>query len=211
MDKLELFQMTDSIKSFLLLDRYGGILDMPFLSYINNPKDHWVISFGIPYGTALWQIGDSEEQNDSFKIALKSENDEVLERKEGFDITDGVKDIDMIPIINLTSLNFNSILPSFCLKSIISQEQIHGTHERISEDLSTDKEFKELLKELKHITLGIIFKAGSVCLEITVFDIHMENQGHKRKESITKMKKDEKEYYDNVEKGKAVFEKKSDP
>ena len=108
------------------------------------------------------------------------------------------------------SLNFNSTLPSFCLKSIISQEQIHEACEQINEDMNTGKELKELLKESKRITSGIIFKAGSVRLGKTVFDIHMENKEEKRKEAISKMKKDEKEYYDNVEKAKAVFEKKSD-
>ena len=38
----------------------------------------------------------------------------------------------------------------------------------------------------------------------------MENKEGKRKEAISKMKMDEKEYYNNVEKAKAVFEKKSD-
>jgi len=108
------------------------------------------------------------------------------------------------------NLNFNSSLPSFCLKSIISQEQIHETREKINEDMNTGKELKELLKESKRITSGVIFKAGSVRLGKTVFDIHMENQEDKRKEAIAKMKKDEREYNDNVEKAKAVFEKKSE-
>ena len=76
--------------------------------------------------------------------------------------------------------------------------------------MNTGKELKELLKDTKQIISGIIFKAGSVRLGKNVFDIHMENKEEKRKEAISKMKKDEKEYYNNVEKAKAVFEKKSD-
>ena len=56
---------------------------------------------------------------------------------------------------------------------------------------------------------SIIFKARSVCLGKTVFDIHTENQEDKRKDAIEKNKKDEKEYNENVAKAKAVFEKKS--
>ena len=100
-DKLELFPRTDTVKPFLLLDGHGSRLEMPFLSYINNPKDHWVVCFGVPYGTALWQVGDSKEQNGSFNIALNSAKDEVLERKEQFGITEGVTDTDLMPIINL--------------------------------------------------------------------------------------------------------------
>ena len=74
---------------------------MPFLSYINKPKDHWVVCFGLPYGTALWQVGDSKEQNGSFNIALNSAKDEVLERKEQCGITEGGTDTDLMPIINL--------------------------------------------------------------------------------------------------------------
>ena len=101
-DKVELFSMTDTIKPFLLLDGYGSGLEMPFLNYINNPKDHWAVCFGVPYGTsALLQVGDSKEQNSSFNIALDSTIDEVLERKEQYGITDGVTDTDLMPIINL--------------------------------------------------------------------------------------------------------------
>ena len=76
--------------------------------------------------------------------------------------------------------------------------------------MNTGKELKEILKESKRITSGIIFKAGSFCLGMTVFDIHMENIEDKTKEAITKMKKDEKEYYDNVAKAKEVFDRKTD-
>lgn len=127
---------------------------------------------------------------------------------------DGSNDTDNRPIGNAHEmngiLNFKSNLPSFCLKSIISQELIHETREKINEDMNTGKELKEVLKESKRLSSGIIFKAGSVHLGKTVFDIHKENQQEKKKEAIMKVKNDEKEYNDNVAKAKAVFEKKSD-
>ena len=75
--------------------------------------------------------------------------------------------------------------------------------------MNTGKELKDILKESKRISSGIIFKAGSVRLGKTVFDVHMENKKDKMNEMITKIKNDEKEYNDNVAKAKAVFEKKS--
>ena len=76
--------------------------------------------------------------------------------------------------------------------------------------MNTGKELKDILKESKGISSGITFKAGSVRLGKTVFDVHMENKQEKRNEMITKKKKnEEKEYNDNVAKAKAAFEKKN--
>ena len=55
---------------------------MPFLKYINTPTDHWVVCIGVPYGTALWQVGDSKEQNGSFNMAISKANQEILEFKK---------------------------------------------------------------------------------------------------------------------------------
>ena len=38
------------------------------LSLINDPDHKWAICIGVPYGTALWQVGDAEEQNGHFNI-----------------------------------------------------------------------------------------------------------------------------------------------
>ena len=67
---LNVIPRNDNIKPFLLLDGHGSRLEMPFLQYINNPEDHWVVCLGAPYGTALWQVGDSKEQNSSFNNAF---------------------------------------------------------------------------------------------------------------------------------------------
>ena len=116
----------------------------------------------------------------------------------------------MVSTINSTDLNFNNSVSSYCLKSIISQDLIHETREKINDDMNTGKSLKEKLKESKRISSGIIFKAGSVRLGKTVFDIHKENQEEKKQEMIKKVKKDEKEYFENIAKAKAVFEKKTD-
>ena len=43
----------------IILDGHSSRLELPFLSYINNDVTRWKALFGIPYGTSLWQAGDS--------------------------------------------------------------------------------------------------------------------------------------------------------
>ena len=69
-------------KPFLLLDGHGSRLQMAFLKYINTPEDHWVVCLGVPYGTALWQVGDSKEQNGSFNMALTKAKQQLLQFRE---------------------------------------------------------------------------------------------------------------------------------
>ena len=99
-DALDLFPRTDKVKPFLLLDGHGSQLQLPFLKYINNPKDNWVVCIGVPYGTALWQVGDSKEQNGSFNIAITKAKDELLAFKESIGLSNGLVPIDMMPVIN---------------------------------------------------------------------------------------------------------------
>ena len=84
----------------MLLDGHGSRLQLPFLQYINTPKDHWVVCIGVPYGTALWQVGDSKEQNGSFNMAITKAKDHLLEYKESIGLTNGVVATDLMPIIN---------------------------------------------------------------------------------------------------------------
>ena len=78
-----LFPRTDGVKPFVLIDGHKNRLEMPFLSYINNPKDSWIVCIGVPYGTAVWQVGDSKEQNSSFNISTnKGKGEDVRNTRE---------------------------------------------------------------------------------------------------------------------------------
>ena len=56
---------------------------------------------GVPYGTALWQVGDSKEQNGSFNIAMYRAKKDLLEKKDEIGLhDDGLVDTDLIPLIN---------------------------------------------------------------------------------------------------------------
>ena len=82
MDELDLFPRTDGLKPFLLLDGHGSRLELPFLQYINSPNHEWVVCIGVPYGTSYWQVGDSSEQNGSYKMALTKCKKELVMKKQ---------------------------------------------------------------------------------------------------------------------------------
>ena len=82
MDNKKLFDRSDGVNPFLLLDGHGSRFDLMFLTYVNDPANIWNACIGLPYGTSYWQEGDSSEQNDCFKMALTRYKRELLERKE---------------------------------------------------------------------------------------------------------------------------------
>jgi hypothetical protein len=82
MDKLELFPRIDGLKPFLLLDGHGSRLELPFLQYVNDDNHRWIVCIGVPYGTSYWQVGDSSEQNGSYKMALTRSKKELVLKKQ---------------------------------------------------------------------------------------------------------------------------------
>ena len=62
LDHMEVFVRSNGSKPFLLLDGNRSRLEYTFLQYIYNPAHEWVVCIGVPYGTDVWQVGDSVEQ-----------------------------------------------------------------------------------------------------------------------------------------------------
>ena len=69
------------MKPFVLFDGHGSRFGLPFLRYINNPGHEWVVCIGVPYGTALWQVGDSEQQNGNYKLKLGEAKIKLMDKK----------------------------------------------------------------------------------------------------------------------------------
>jgi hypothetical protein len=90
---------------FLLLDGHGSRFQLPFLNYINSPENKWTVCIGVPYGTHIWQVGDSSEQNGAFKQALTVRKQEVLERKT--DMRLGSANIERHDIVGLVHYAWN--------------------------------------------------------------------------------------------------------
>ncbi len=67
---------------FLLLDGHQSRFELPFLTYIQSEHQKWTVCIGVPYGTNLWQVGDSTQQNGAFKTALAQEKKVLLQKKQ---------------------------------------------------------------------------------------------------------------------------------
>jgi hypothetical protein len=60
-DGHDVFNRSDGVPPFLLLDGHGSRFDLTFLEYINNPATKWNVCIGVPCGTSYWQVGDSTD------------------------------------------------------------------------------------------------------------------------------------------------------
>jgi hypothetical protein len=90
----------DEATPFLLLDGHGSRFELEFLDYINDVNHKWTVSIGVPYRTSFWLVGDSAEQNGSFKIQLKKAKEAVLEQKAKLHLPYKVEKEDIIGIIH---------------------------------------------------------------------------------------------------------------
>ncbi len=70
------------VTPFLLLDGHGSRFELPFLDYVNSDETKWTVCIGMPYGTNLWQVGDSAQQNGAYKSRLTLEKQLLLEKKQ---------------------------------------------------------------------------------------------------------------------------------
>ena len=60
-----------------------------------------MVCIGIPYGTSLWQVADSKEQNGSFKIAIGKAKQRLLEKRlDMYMDSPGIYPTDIMSIVN---------------------------------------------------------------------------------------------------------------
>ena len=67
LDLCEVFPRAEGVILVLLIDGHQSRLNPKFLTYINDQGHRWKVCLGVPYGTTLWQVGDSSEQNGTAK------------------------------------------------------------------------------------------------------------------------------------------------
>ena len=102
MDNCHLFDRTDGVLPFLLLDGHGSRLELPFLEYINDMGEEghkWRVCIGVPYGTSFWQVGDSAEQNGSFKMAMVRAKTKLLQKKADCRLEFAVEKTDVVLLV----------------------------------------------------------------------------------------------------------------
>ena len=83
LDKLEVFHddRKEGYTPFLLLDGHQSRFELEFLRYINDPDTKWSVCIGVPYGTSLWQVGDSSQQNGKFKVLITKKKRELFDER----------------------------------------------------------------------------------------------------------------------------------
>ena len=97
-DTIGVFDRSDGVLPFLLLDGHQSRVQLPFLKYINDEAHRWIVCLGVPYCTHLWQVSDSIELNGCFKMALTMAKREYLRHKPTGKKT--FSPTDVIPLIN---------------------------------------------------------------------------------------------------------------
>ena len=83
LDHLQVFKedRNDGYIPFILLDGHQSRFELEFLRYINNPNTRWNACIGVPYGTSLWQVGDSSQQNGKFKVLMTKKKREIFDER----------------------------------------------------------------------------------------------------------------------------------
>ena len=97
-DSYNFFDRSDGTLPFLLLDGHHSRLELPFLNYIHEDPHKWIVCIGVPYGTHLWQVADSEQLNGSFSTAFVKAKRKMYSQKRGEKKVFYSSDI--IPLIN---------------------------------------------------------------------------------------------------------------
>ena len=102
-DDLELYHQDrmNGLTPFLLLDGHQSRFDLRFLKYINEKETQWSVCLGVPYGTALWQVADSSEQNGMFKMELTKMKKRLYNnRVDGLQHSLHLTKTDIIPLVH---------------------------------------------------------------------------------------------------------------
>ena len=71
------------------------------MSDVIDPKHEWVVCIGVPYGTALWQVGDASEQNGALNMGLSKAKEWLLKEKQKKTMKLTIEPYEIIVLINM--------------------------------------------------------------------------------------------------------------
>ena len=100
-DHLNFLPRLPRVVPFAIRDGYGSRYELPFLKYINDSATEWCIYLCVPYGTPYWQVGDSEEQNGSFNIAMTDVKRKLLDLKRSHCLKETIEKNNLMLLINI--------------------------------------------------------------------------------------------------------------
>jgi hypothetical protein len=84
----------------LIIDGHESRLDPMFLTYINGEGHVWKVCLGVPYATSYWQVGDSAEQNGTFKVCWYREKGILITYKSDRAMPLCINPWDVMPLLN---------------------------------------------------------------------------------------------------------------
>jgi hypothetical protein len=101
MDDPMLFDRSGGIKPCPLCDGHCSRFKEPFLEYTHEYDTPWGCCIGVPYGTSLWKLGDSQEQNGTFKMECKKSKAETARAKVRAGLPATLERSDIVRIVHV--------------------------------------------------------------------------------------------------------------
>jgi hypothetical protein len=106
--------------SSFFLDGHSTRFEIEFLEYINDPLHLWSVCIGVPYGTSLWQVGDSPYQSGQFKVRMTMKKERILNIRSVNQMGLEILPTDIIPLVNFAwSGSFNNTVTN--VKAILER------------------------------------------------------------------------------------------
>jgi hypothetical protein len=101
LDHLDLFgkDRANSLRPYVILDGHNSRFDIDFLRYINQSSHRWSVVIGVPYGTALWQVGDLVQQNGMFKVWLVKRKEFLMNKRDEMNNNMEIVPTDIVPLV----------------------------------------------------------------------------------------------------------------
>jgi hypothetical protein len=101
MDEHSLFDLGAGINPFLLCEGHGSRFEELFLEYTLESDMPWTCCICVPYGTSVWQVRNSPEQNGTFKIESKKANADTVRRNIRAGLPATIECSDIVSIVNI--------------------------------------------------------------------------------------------------------------
>ena len=100
LDKLGIYDRSIAIP-MLICDGHQTRFNLVFMKYTNTKATRWNGAIGVLYGTHIWQVGDSEEQNRTYKMMTYDAQSKLINWKIRRHLLPTLLKSNTIPIINI--------------------------------------------------------------------------------------------------------------